>query len=155
MSIMKNILKFLSVGLFVLGVIHFPIYAELPGVNPVRTNIIISIPTTTPTPTPKFIQVGKGVIDIKLLPTIAPTSTITPSPVTTLSVSPTEEVKTATISVSPTDGTKELEKTEDKQTATVAGLTQKDKLYFGIIALLLVITIAPQIIAKIKKAKQA
>ena len=150
---MKHIIPFSFIILFVAFCSVTPVYAVSSSTFIISKDINLTLPTATPTPTPKTFDVSGVKLNVTLhvLPSLTPTSspTNTPSTLPTASDSTMmKEASSTTESVSPSPSIEVSQTTSDKP------LMSKDNIIFGLIGLLFVIVVFPKLFAFMKRSSQ-
>jgi len=147
-------LSFFGIIFFCLLVIRVPVYGLDPGLLPPKDVIQITLPTSTPTPTVKFMLPDKTIrISIVPLTSATPTQTITPSVTVSTTLSPTPDQSTGA-SAGAYIGTTETPARQEPTTQGVAAknnLNQRDMVFFGIIGFLAFIILVILFLPKRKK----
>jgi len=146
---MKNLFVFLVVCMVSLFVVH-PAFAIDPSLI-IQKTINITIPTSTPTPTPKL-----DISNIKLNVTIValPSSTLAPTPkasvtqgiTPTIALTPSSETTTNTGLITPT-----AQPSPSTTPAVRQGLTTRETILFGVVIALFLIVVVPIVWTYLKK----
>jgi len=150
---MKHTILFSFVCLVVAFSFVIPVNAVSSSTLIISKDINLTLPTATPTPTPKTFDVSNIKLNVTLR--ALPSSTPTVSPINTPPVIPTDsdqnikkEASSTTENVSPSPSIAVNQKTSDQP------VISKDNIIFGLLGLLFLIIVLPKVQALIKRFSQ-